>query len=114
MSAQGVPTFSELYQAGFGKPPSGPKWEALLLANHLGTQMSRLIVFPKGSPTEARDALREAFQAASRDPEFIAAYERTTGEKPDIAPAEDVEPLLARIRAVDPEIKKVVVESIAE
>ena len=51
-----VPTFDQVYKEAFGKPPSGPKWDALLLTNHLGTQMQRLIVLPKGSPAEAVSA----------------------------------------------------------
>ena len=114
LTKQGVPTFEEVYKEAFGKAPSGPKWEALLLANHLGTQMQRLIVFPKGTPQEAIETMRKAFQDVSKDPEFIAAFERVTSETPVVARAEEIEPLLARMRNVDPAIKKAVQDSIAE
>jgi tripartite-type tricarboxylate transporter receptor subunit TctC len=110
----GIPTFDAVYKEVFGKPPSGPKWEALLLANHLGTQMQRLMVLPKGSPPEARDALRKGIIAVSKDPEFIAAFHKVTNEDPLINPAEDVEPLLKQMYEVSPEVKKVVKESILE
>jgi hypothetical protein len=114
LTAQGIPTFDELYKQAFGKPPSGPKWDAMLLANHMGTQMQRLIVLPKGSPNDALEALRPAFQQVAHDPEFAAAFEKTTSEKPEVARYDEVEPLLARMRKVDPAIKKVVVQSITE
>ena len=113
-AGQNVPTLDTLYEQAFGKPPSGPKWEALLLTNHLGTQVQRLIAFPKGTPSEAVVAMRKAFQDVARDPEFIDAFEKITKEKPDVAPAEEVEPMLARMATVSPEIKKVLKESIAE
>ena len=69
---------------------------------------------PKGSPIEARDALRAAFQDTARDPDFIRDFERVTNEKPEIAPASEVEPLLERMRNVDPAVRKVLKEAIAE
>jgi tripartite-type tricarboxylate transporter receptor subunit TctC len=113
-AGQNVPTFDQLYKEAFGKPPSGAKWEALLLTNHLGTQVQRLIAFPKGTPAEAVTTMRKAFQDVAKDAEFIEAFERITREKPDISPAEEVEPMLARMATVSPEIKKVLKESIAE
>ncbi len=109
-----VPTFNELYKEAFGKEPSGPKWEALLLTNHLGTQVQRLIAFPKGTPAEAVQTMRKAIQDVGKDAEFIEAFERITREKPDLATAEEVEPMLARMNTVSPEIKKVLKESIAD
>ena len=114
LSKQGVPLFSELYEQAFGRQPSGPKWEAMLLTNHLGTQMQRLIVLPKGSPREAAADLRQAFQEVSKDPEFIEAFRRITHEDPVVAPAGEVEPMLARMATVSPQIKKVLMDSIAE
>ncbi len=114
LTSQGIPTFDQLYEKVKGKPISGPKWEAMLLANHLGTQMQRLIVLPKGSPDEARDTLRAAFQATAKDPDFARDFERVTNEKPDIAPASEVEPLLERMRNASPAVRKVLKEAIAE
>ena len=114
LEAQGLPTFHAVYEQAHGKPLSGAKWEALLLLNHLGTQLQRIIVFPKGTPMEAAHDMRAAFQAVIRDPDCIADYQRITGERPDISPAEDVEPVLARLRALDPAVKQIVREAIAE
>lgn len=114
LTRAGIPTFDQLFAKVKGAPPSGPRWEAMLLANHLGTQMQRLIVLPKGSPVEARDVLRAAFQATARDPDFARDFERVTNEKPEIAPAGEVEPLLERMRNVSPEVRKVLKDAIAE
>jgi hypothetical protein len=114
LTKQGIPRFDELYQEAFGKPPSGPKWEAMLLTTHLGSQMQRLIVFPKGSPAEAVNDMRGAFQKVVKDEEFATAYRRVTHEEPDVATADEVEPMLRRLHEVSPEVKKVIKESIAE
>ena len=71
-------------------------------------------LMPKGSPMDAATDLRAAFQAAIRDPDCVADYVRITGEKPDIARGEEVEPVLASLRRVDPAIKQVLKDSIAE
>lgn len=114
LEKQGLAPFDALYKEVHGKAPSGPRWDALLLVNHLGTQLQRLIVLPKGSPMEAARDLRAAFQAAIRDPDCVGDYLKLTNERPDIAPAEDVEPMLARLRNIDPAVKAVVKESLAE
>lgn len=112
LEKQGIPTFGEIYKQAFGKDPSGPKYDALLLMDDIGTQLQRGLVLPKGSPEEAVAALREGFQKTAADPDFIADYEKVTGEKPDLVKAEDLEPLFERLRNVDPAIKKVLMDSI--
>jgi tripartite-type tricarboxylate transporter receptor subunit TctC len=114
LTKQGIPRFDELYQEAFGKPPSGPKWEAMLLTTHLGSQMQRLIVFPKGTPDEPVNDLRGAFQKLVKDEAFAVTYRNVTHEDPDVASADEVEPMLKRMREVSPEVKKVIKESIAE
>jgi tripartite-type tricarboxylate transporter receptor subunit TctC len=112
LEKQGIATFNDLYKQAFGKEPSGAKFDALLLMNDIGTQFQRGLLLPKGSPAEAVAALREGFQKTAADPDFIADYQKVTGEKPDLVKAEDLEPLFQRIRNIDPAIKKVLVDSI--
>lgn len=114
LEKQGLAPLDAVYKQAHGKAPSGPRWDALLLVNHLGTQLQRLIVLPKGSPMEAAKDLRAAFQAAIRDPDCVTDYQKLTNERPDIGPAEEVEPMLARLRNIDPAVKAVVKESLAE
>lgn len=112
LEKQGIATFDEVYKQAFGRQPSGPKFDALLMMDDVGTQLQRGLVLPKGSPDEAVAALREAFQKTAADPDFIADYQKVTGEKPDLVKAEDLAPLFERMRNIDPAIKKVLVDSI--
>lgn len=114
LEAQGLRRFDAVYEQAFGKKPSGAKWDALILMNHLGMQMQRLMVLPPGTPLEAAQALRTGFQEVAKDPDFARDYFNVTKEKPEIVPAAEVEPMLAGLVKVDPAIRKVVRESIAE
>jgi len=110
----GIPTFDTFYEEALGKPPTGPKFDAFLLANDIGTKMQRGIFLPKGSPPEAIATLRQAFKAVAADPEFIADFRKITSEDPDIVSAEEAERVFARIRSVAPEVKQVLKESVVE
>ncbi len=108
----GIPIFDVFYRQAFGKPPSGPKYDALLLTNDIATKMQRGMFLPKGSPPEAVAALRQAFTAVAGDPAFVADYRKITGEAPDLLSAAEVERIFDRIRDVSPEVKAVLKESI--
>jgi tripartite-type tricarboxylate transporter receptor subunit TctC len=109
---QGMITFYDFYLQAFGKPPSGPKYDALFLMNDISTKMQRGVFLPKGSPMEAALALRQAFHAAEKDKDFIADFKKITGEEPDLVKADEVERMFERIRKVDPEVKRVLRESV--
>ncbi len=108
----GILTFDKVYAQAFGKPPSGPKFDALLLMNDLSTKMQRVIVLPKGAPPDAVDALRQALEGVGQDKDFIEDYRRITGEEPDLVKAELIAPLFERMRHVDPEITRILKESV--
>jgi tripartite-type tricarboxylate transporter receptor subunit TctC len=112
LERQGLETMDKVYVKAFGKKPSGPKWEALLLMSDIGTQMQRGIMLPKTAPKEAVDALRAAFNELPKDEGFVEDYKKVTSEEPDLVRAEDLEPLFARMAKVDPAIKKVLRDSI--
>jgi tripartite-type tricarboxylate transporter receptor subunit TctC len=114
LESQGIPTFDEFYREAFGKEPSGAKYGALFLMNDISTKMQRAVFLPKGSPPQAAAALREAFSALEKDKDFIEDYKRITGEKPDLVPADEVDRIFQRIRNVDPEVKRVLKESVSE
>src|SRR5215813_1094646 len=109
---QGMITFYDFYRQAFGKPPSGPKYEALFLMNDISTKMQRGVFLPKGSPTEAARNLRQAFHAVEKDPDFIEDFKKITGEEPELVRADEVERIFGRIRNVDPEVKRVLRESV--
>jgi hypothetical protein len=110
----GIQTFDKVYAQAFGKPPTGRKFDALLLMNDISTKLQRIVVLPKASPGEAVDALRNAFNALGQDKDFITDYMRVTGEEPDLVKADAIEPLFQRMRHVDPEVVRILKESIAE
>ena len=110
----GIATFDKVYAQAFGKPPSGRKFEALLLMNDISTKLQRIVVLPKGSPAEAVEALRQAFNTLGHDKDFIEDYLRVTGEEPSLVKAEQIEPLFQRMRHIDPEVVRILKESVAE
>ena len=109
---RGMPTFFDFYQQAFGKPPSGPKHEALFLMNDISTKMQRGVFLPKGSPTEAARELRQAFHALEKDKDFVEDFKKITGDDPELVPAEEVERIFARIRNVSPVVKQVLKDSV--
>jgi tripartite-type tricarboxylate transporter receptor subunit TctC len=109
---QGIPVYTEVYRQAFGAMPSGEKFDALLLMNDIATKLQRGFFLPKGAPDEAVADLRKGYLALASDPDFVADYERITKEKPDFVGAEEVEHVLDTMRAVRPEIRKVLRDSI--
>jgi hypothetical protein len=105
-------TFYDFYKEAMGKEPTGAKYQALFLMNDISTKMQRGVFLPKGSPREAALALREAFHAVEKDKDFIEDYKKITGEEPDLVRAEEVERIFERIRNVDPDVKRVLRESV--
>jgi hypothetical protein len=66
-----MPAFPDLYKEVHGKTPSGPAWDALnWLTNQIG-EMTFVGLAPPGTPAEALAALRQGYEAASNDSEFI-------------------------------------------
>ncbi|MDB5642484.1 MAG: hypothetical protein JWN07_1801 [Hyphomicrobiales bacterium] len=108
----GMDSMDKVYERAFGKPPSGPKWDALLLMSDIATQMQRGLMLPKAAPPAAVDALRTAFDELRKDAAFIDDYKKVTSEEPDLVPGKDLLPLFERIDKVDPAIKKVLRDSI--
>jgi hypothetical protein len=112
LEKQGIEYFDNFYQEAFGKTPSGPKYDGLLLTNDIGTKMQRGMFVPKGSPPDAVAALRQAFITVAADPDFMTDFRKVTGENPDIVSADEVERIFERIRNVAPDVKKVLKESV--
>jgi len=109
---QGIPLFEDVYMEVHGKSPSGPKYQALLTMNDIGTQLQRGMFFPKGAPAEAVAVMREAVMAVAADPDFRAEYQRVTGELPDLVGGPVLEKLFDRVRKLDPALRKVMQDSV--
>jgi hypothetical protein len=114
LKQQGFEVFEDVYAQAFGKPPSGPKENALLMLNDVGTQLQRGLLFPKGTPSDAVETMREAVRKVAADPDFQTDYEKVTSQKPDLTSAAELAPLFERLRHLDPAIKKTLMDNIAE
>ncbi len=114
LDAQGLETYSTVYQKAFGKPPSGERYEALLQVNNIATKLQRGFFLPTGSPPEAVAALRTGFEALRADAGYLEDYERVNQEKPDITSAAEVARVLELMGKAPPAIKKILLDSIAE
>jgi hypothetical protein len=108
----GIPIFDDVYKEAFGKDPTGPKYDALLMMNDIGTKLQRGMMFPKTAPREAVEVMRKAILDLAQDPDFQADYQKVTGEKPDLVGAAELEPLFERVRKLDPVIKKTLQSSV--
>jgi hypothetical protein len=108
----GIQIFDDVYKDAFGKAPSGPKYDALLMMNDIGTKLQRGMMFHKSAPKEAVEIMRKAVEDMSHDPGFRADYQRVTGQEPDLVGAAELEPLFERVRKLDPVIKKTLQDSV--
>ena len=78
-SLEGIPTFDEFYEERFGKKPSGPKYEVLRTIALIRSTSLRAVFLPEGSPAEAVESLRGAFDATVADPAYRAEFLKTSG-----------------------------------
>jgi tripartite-type tricarboxylate transporter receptor subunit TctC len=104
---QGIQIFEDFYQQAFGKAPSGPKAEALLILNDIGSKLQRAMVFNTAAPAEAVQTMRKAVAQVAADPEFQSEFKRVTSENADLVAPAELDPLFARVRSLDPTVKKV-------
>ncbi len=114
LEAAGLRIFDDVYREAFGKPPSGPKNDAMLLMNDIGGKLQRGMMFNKATPAEAVRTLREAIMKVAADPDFQAEFQRVTSERADLVSAEELDPLFKRIRDVDPAVKKALTDFVGD
>ena len=82
--------------------------------NDIGTKLQRGMVFPKGAPPEAVKILRDALMSVAKDEDFQKEFQRVTSERADLVPGEELDPVFHRMRSVDPAVKKVLQDAVAE
>lgn len=99
-----VMPFTHYYKKVFGKAPSGIKYEALKAANMSSTNMTRLILLPPGSPSEAVAILRQAVNALAKDSDFIGDAMKVMRFHPRFEVGEQGEKLFQRVAQTPPEI----------
>lgn len=76
---KGLPTFQQFYQAKFGKKPSGDEFKILRLIAAVRSTSLRAVFLPKGTPKEAVETLRTAFEATIKDAEYLATFKKISG-----------------------------------
>lgn len=99
-----IPAFPDLYKEIYGEMPSGPSWDAL---NWLTTQLGDMTfvgMAPPNTPPEAVEALREAYQAASSDPEFVAETMKMYKIPYTFVGVESCEAIFKSLSEVSPEV----------
>jgi tripartite-type tricarboxylate transporter receptor subunit TctC len=99
-----VPTFLEVYREvhGANATPTGEKWEALQLVTKIVACMARVIFMPPNAPDAAVAELRSAVERMSKDPEFIAQYEKVALTPPHFIFGADGQRIIAELKNVSP------------
>ena len=80
----------------YGKPPSGPAWEAEK-AFIGGYSLTRLMAVAPKTPAARVTELRQAFQAMGKDPAFLAEWEKSQGSAPRLIQGEEARNIAASI-----------------
>jgi len=80
-----------------------PEAKAALAFYTSAAEVSRSLIGAPGIPADRLKALRDAFQAVTRDPEFLAEIKKSQSEF-DPAPGEYLQDLAKKIAATPPEI----------
>ena len=96
--------FTYYYKEAFGKLPSGIKYEALKAANMSSTNMTRMFLFPPKVAPEQIMILRKAFDALSKDQDFLADAVSLMRFQPRFEVGEAGERLFKRASQASPEV----------
>jgi tripartite-type tricarboxylate transporter receptor subunit TctC len=99
-------SFTKFYKQIFGSPPSGIKYDALKAANIAGTNMTRAILLPPGSPKEAVAALKLALSSLSKDEEYLADALKVMRFRPRFEMGAGGDRLYQRATQISPELGK--------
>ena len=101
-----VMSFTEVYKEvkGATAVPSGQKWDALQLLTRIMDSMYRTVFMPPNAPPAAVEEMRVAFDKLSRDPEFIAAYEKVVKTKPRMLVGATGDTIIQSLGKVPPEM----------
>jgi tripartite-type tricarboxylate transporter receptor subunit TctC len=101
-----VMSFTEVYKEVKGPTatPAGQKWEALQLLTRIMDSMYRTVFMPPNAPPAAVEEMRVAFDKLSRDPEFMAAYEKIVKTRPHMLVGAKGDAIIQSLGKVSPEM----------
>ena len=97
-----VPTFLELYQEIHGTPADSEQARLLTQFVRFVVRMNRTVFLPPGSPGEAVEALRTAFERLATDEQFLADYREAINTDPVIIYEEEGLAAIEELAAPDP------------
>ena len=101
-----LPSFTKFYSQTLGKAPSGIKYEALKVANIAGTNMTRAMLLPPGSPKEAVAALKQAAASLAKDDEYLVDAVKVMRFRPRFEMGANGERLYQRATGISPDLAK--------
>jgi tripartite-type tricarboxylate transporter receptor subunit TctC len=107
-------SFTKFYRQIFGNPPSGIKYDALKAANIAGTNMTRAVLLPPGSPKEAAAALKQAINSLAKDEEYLTDATKVMRFRPRFEIGAGGERLYKRATQISPELTKFIREFIEQ
>ena len=96
--------FTYFYKEAFGKLPSGIKYEALKAANMSSTNMTRMFLMPPKVSPDTILTLRKAFDALSKDQDFLGDAISAMRFQPRFEVGEAGERLFKRASQASPEV----------
>lgn len=103
----GLPCFVDLYQEVHGEMPSGPVWDALDWYAGVAGKLTFLALAPPGTPEEALEPLRAAFDMAAADEELQQVFIERSGLPVDFVSREDGRATLRSLGDVSDETRTV-------
>jgi tripartite-type tricarboxylate transporter receptor subunit TctC len=106
-------TVPEAYARLYGRPPSGPAWDAYLAFLTAGFSYQKALWAPEGTPPEALEALRRGVERMVADPDFAAKGGEVLGGYPTFA-GQEVEPALQKALQVPPAARQYVRDLLAQ
>ena len=98
-----IPTFNDVYERLKGKKPAGRLYDAFQLINNYSVAMQRASFVPAETPDEAVAALRTAWEALSRDDDFLADYAGVAKAPPHLLQGAAVQARVEAVRNTAPE-----------
>lgn len=99
-----MPSVYEYYKAAKGKEPSGIAWESLKWMYVVTGNMIYTSFTPPGAPKEAVAALREGFNKAKVNPEYVAKLQKAIGIPIEFVDVAEGRKIVDSVDSVDPKI----------
>ena len=100
---EGIPTFIDVHERLKGRKPEGRLYDAFRMINNTAVAMQRASFVPAGTPDEAVDVLRSAWEALPRDEDFVSDYIRLVKAPPALVQVNEVRAHVEAMRAIAPD-----------